>query len=465
MPMKKLSCLLILLGSFLPQLLTAQSWSLIKNGLDYYYQAPPDSLHLLRVDSFSVSGSDTTWFVNQITEQDPWVNNASFWHDNFTLRGWRETVPGRFLLFSSVADSFFIDTRQPINTPWAPIPGDSLQAWISVRDTSTLFGVQDSVIEIALSNGSFIQLSQDHGMVEFPNMLELIADSLSPPQYALALPPDAPLKASDFFDYQPGDQLVYYTRVLDNYSSSSHWDYWTILSRTDYPGGDSVTYEIRVQYYNRPDQGAPYYTDRVDTTTFKSYQYSFVTGASWDFFDAVSGPWQVTQLVTGVARDSAGRMVKRVEDVNVLGTSGGNLNTPIDAVSTTWYRTGLGETNKWGYGWADVFRDLVCWKIGSDTVGNCVPFDSLVNRESLQQEVAGLKVFPNPATTELHIEFNSLPGQEVPYALVDMLGRKQKIGLLTTLETLLDVQGLPAGMYLLQVGAENPTVRKVLIRK
>ncbi len=58
-------------------------------------------------------------------------------------------------------------------------------------------------------------------------------------------------------------------------------------------------------------------------------------------------------------------------------------------------------------------------------------------------------VYPNPATTELHLEA-STQDLDLPYTLSDIYGRTVRSGIITK-SAIVDIYSLPAGMYLLSI--------------
>ena len=82
-----------------------------------------------------------------------------------------------------------------------------------------------------------------------------------------------------------------------------------------------------------------------------------------------------------------------------------------------------------------------------------------------------LQLFPNPASEEVHIEFNSPIGQSIAVATTDMLGRVVgQNNNVTVAEGMNDVSynvaNLPPGVYLIKIqAADNVYLKKVQITR
>lgn len=92
-------------------------------------------------------------------------------------------------------------------------------------------------------------------------------------------------------------------------------------------------------------------------------------------------------------------------------------------------------------------------KIG---VGKITKSDTLFKSDSLfahlhDAPINGLRVYPNPASEIVNIEFTTLPDNKVEFVLSDMNGRLIERGKISITLTPLNVQHLGKGTYILQV--------------
>jgi hypothetical protein len=94
-------------------------------------------------------------------------------------------------------------------------------------------------------------------------------------------------------------------------------------------------------------------------------------------------------------------------------------------------------------------------------------FCDTASRTQPGQDVANFTVFPNPATTTIHLRFQVVPAKEIRVRISDLSGRTAREYHLPASSTsaILDISGLPTGAYLLDLVSESRIVtRKLMVQ-
>ena len=447
--------LLLTLICFFPLLTWTQNWAPLRNGLDYYFEFHPDSLHLLRIDSTALNGADSVYYINQVATRTG--NNDfpyTFWDDNVLMRGWQDLPGSEFTIFSTNGDSLFFKPNTPLNALWVLHNGlNPLTASITSKTVDNVFGTMDSVITIAISNGTQVRLSKSFGFLEVPDLTEMIQGNFPVKQFSLVIEPAPKLQAADFYNYQPGDELVYlfsYSDWWDAANDFREWTYYTVLSRTDFPTPDSILYNFRREEAREEWPYTSFSQISIDTITalYKSHQNEFLEGATHTFTHTplVFDP---THFVSRISKDPRDRVTKEMSSYWVNGIY---LESIIDHFGDWKYKEGVGFLGSYGSGWgADGSNTLVCYTIGGNTSGNCLAFEDLVGIESTTRPKFKLAAWPNPAEEVLNLRLQGTKSEVLEFQLVDMLGRvRQKIKIRSGETIEIPIPHLETGIYLLQ---------------
>ena len=95
----------------------------------------------------------------------------------------------------------------------------------------------------------------------------------------------------------------------------------------------------------------------------------------------------------------------------------------------------------------------------------CVAWDysALPTPRAAARPAAALRVWPLPATDHLWVQLPRGYTTTQPYVLRNALGQPVRQGSLSPASSVLSLEGVPAGVYWLQV-ADLPAVRVVVVR-
>jgi Secretion system C-terminal sorting domain len=151
--------------------ISAQTWQPILLGQKQIYQHSDSAWisNVLAVDS--VQGS--TFFLNRIVSNcdtcfSVW-SGAKLYNQGQFLQKKVSRLPDNSLVFAG-KDTFFLKNMSSIGETWLFDPTHQIQANVaSIVWGDVLLGVSDSLKTIQLSNGTEIILSQNYGLIKFPD--------------------------------------------------------------------------------------------------------------------------------------------------------------------------------------------------------------------------------------------------------------------------------------------------------
>lgn len=147
---------------------------------------------------------------------------------------------GAYRVVSQAGDTLVLHTRLPLQTPWAFLTGTSLTAMIQSRSAVTNFGVPDSVLDIAVSDGNHFLLSQHFGLQSGPNFAAYFSVA-GVRQCQLIGQPLPPPTVNAYLTWQPGDAYIF---VYDRAKSWGKFNHYTIRSRWTNAAQDTVWFEV-----------------------------------------------------------------------------------------------------------------------------------------------------------------------------------------------------------------------------
>ncbi|PSK93466.1 T9SS type A sorting domain-containing protein [Taibaiella chishuiensis] len=103
------------------------------------------------------------------------------------------------------------------------------------------------------------------------------------------------------------------------------------------------------------------------------------------------------------------------------------------------------------------------YRLGISEPGHAVVYSTTVISEHACNPQQQVQVYPNPAGTSVTVSLYQLPGGYATISLLDITGKMIRTYRATNLASTLDLQGLAAGSYLLQVqnGPEQQYIRIV----
>jgi hypothetical protein len=167
MKSKLIRCLFYLI---LSTQVSAQTWQPILLGEKQIYQHSDSAWISTVLNVDSVQGG--TFFLNRIVKtcdtcSSPWVTSKLYNQGQFLGKKVRH-LQDNSLVFEG-KDTFFLKNMSSIGETWFFDPQHQIQANVESIVLGDVFGQSDSLKTIRLSNGAEIILSQNHGLIKFPD--------------------------------------------------------------------------------------------------------------------------------------------------------------------------------------------------------------------------------------------------------------------------------------------------------
>ena len=279
------------------------------------------------------------------------------------------------------------------------------------------------------------------------------------------------IKASDtltirqIFNFDVGDTFdcYHFTAISHNSSNICNdtiikgYQRNIIISKVD--ATDSITYIISEAFNNYPFSNPTISLDKVILTHLDStfvdtvnLWYNFSNSHSFPFLN-IGNMRQIEQFQTyqGIINwDTSGIfMYSR------------NTRLPISNNINSWYYKGLGMTYYYehdvdGDGMpADIFHQLVCYSKGNNHA--CGPnYLAGVNDPANSSNV---KVYPNPASDQLHFSVTNAGQLNARFIITDILGQELYSTPVIQEESTLNISKLPKGIYTWKLISENSILK------
>lgn len=223
----------------------AQNWQPFRGGEVYHYclDSNTDSLVTsIYMDSVAVAGGDSIFFFQENFEYRPDIEKYIRHFPHFIGKQMIKRSDSSYLLKDDTL-TFVLLPHSSLGQNWVCDSSTNVVATVTTLDTITLFGFQDSVKTISLSNGKSLQLSKNFGLIR-------CSDFYSGSTYVLAGLQNAavglhPLTISEIYDFEVGDVFMYEYNLLTNFPSTiipntCTKEKRTVLEKTIYQ--DSVKY-------------------------------------------------------------------------------------------------------------------------------------------------------------------------------------------------------------------------------
>lgn len=145
-------------------------------------------------------------------------------------------------------------------------------------------------------------------------------------------------------------------------------------------------------------------------------------------------------------------------------------NAVLSASNLVLSGTGLNRTLTINTGTTTGITNLTITSVsGATTVSRT--FQYIVQDQTTSVEsadiFAGVSVYPNPSTRFVEVDLGGLNGQKVQFEVLDLNGKAQKIASPAIQENkaTLDLRGLKAGMYLLEISNEKGKAMRKIIKE
>lgn len=467
----------ILCFLYLINLTNAQDWAPIRLDDKHHFVAQEEELTLINtiwIDSVTVIDGDSLFHFNTIAKIDD-CSDAYYCPVDLKAQQFLQTSmtkladSGRYTF--SGEHPFAIETQFPLGGMWLFEPG--ITAFVDGTGEAMIYGQQDSIKIIALTNDESFILSKSFGLLSFPDYWEeqaYDAIGLQESQLGITIP--------DFWDYYTfdvGDVLQYYSFVGAYMNEPTTWediDKYTILSK-EIIGDSILRCEARLVGQQTITNYMPITTQKLDTVVlefinFPEHPANQFSGKASAFGDIVGQDLQ-SEIDFGILNcylTEEGKVIKvigqRDEDgdlsVPLFKISESNLDSAYTTGPEVYfeqYDEGCGMTAM-GMAYFEVgqSRTLTGYIKDGIQVGEITPDDILLPNEEIFTAAPKIWLSPNPTSDVLNIQSNTNQLSNQLLRIFNYKGQlvyKETIPSLIT-EMSIDISHLPKGEYFLSIG-------------
>lgn len=240
----------ILLGALLLAwfFLPAQDYRPFLPGRLHYFSVMGADFSV-RVDSAGLVGADSAFWMNRVVGGacNPPGTFRHYFKDGFEGRMGDHFIAGSdgaYRIVSQTGDTLTFHTKIPSFTLWNFMSGTTLVAEIQSRLPTTTFGVADSVLDIALSDGHHYTLSQHFGLLSGIDFEGYFTGNASL-HCTLERAPNLPPNVNEYVTWQVGDAFTY---VKDRGMQLGKFNNYTVRDRWTNAAGDSLWLEVNNQF-------------------------------------------------------------------------------------------------------------------------------------------------------------------------------------------------------------------------
>jgi len=441
-----------------------QDYSLVNTGKTYFFQyrhySNVDLTDAIRIDSFTVNGSDSIFFnfkkfgPNLLDQTGTCARTLQ--HIGSMGIQTIKYSNGDFCFLNSDTDSVFIRSSALINDTWTMyrfINGNTIEATLSNISVAGFIGLTDTVKTVTLQardilqnpvahpfNNKTISFSRNYGLVKTVNLLTFPSDTLTYDIYGQTNPVAGQqnLTARDIFNFNVGDIFHF----LHEQNALSHqYDIYTrlkVLSKYVSVNQDTIiyldsSYQVVVE------------TDTATTTRTLLYDSiisdQYIISEFQKFEKLPEEPaFPLTAFQNGSYQQGyspvLNRRFKRISPYEeYYRYSDSCWNDPIIDGYPCWYEfyEGLGRGNGPGFYNTDcqfMFYNssfqVLYYQQGADIWGSPVNFDSLLSSTfDLGDSNPQISFYPNPFTTSVQLHFETpVSGHRFILLLFDVLGKE-----------------------------------------
>jgi len=370
------------------------------------------------VDSTQLSGTDSVFYLNRVVKDVP--GNPEIVLRNQPQFLMEMMVREIYGIYSFIfPNHYFIGTQFGIGSSWTFDMTNNIDAEVTELLTENIFGIQDSVKVISLSDGNEILLSKNFGIIKFPDFenegyYELVG--LQNTAYGESVP--------DFwgiFDFEVGDVFQYHYNILETADEWNEIQKYRVDSKVVTPNSIEYQFYKIVNGYYIGWMGGGY------------EEYSYSENVNISYFDSINHPCNNfnNELIrmwedysgyylndfplsrTTLHKDSIGNTIKKIG----MNEDGGNLYNEIGIENDTLmqdnqffcfnitYTEELGTTLYCFF----YFEYLIGYSIqgyikDGDTVGTITPDSLLLVGYIENKHKNNITVYPNPANNILNID-------------------------------------------------------------
>lgn len=483
------------------QLSLGQNWAPINLNSKYNYQVSTASqiTNTIWVDSVEVLNSDSTFYLNRIVKfhsacgydlQGQLDTNSNYCDDcvawknqpQFLQRKVTKQANGNYHFTDSL--SFVINPNAQLNDTWLLDTTNSVTATISQVAVETIFGSQDSVKTISLSNSGVIKLSKTYGIIYFDDQdnpgLSYDLVGMEDPDLGEIVP-----NYEDIFDFEVGGTFCWFYE--SGHAGDGEFHKYTDRVDITYKNVDSsgVTYETQgYRLYETMDYNGWHivYLNPVSWTyTYFDSTHEFYNGYNNQLFE-MTGVYvaQPAYHYVRLNKLQDGRYQK------VIGGIGNPWTSTVFVLSDSIPDLLLPSCGQPTYGPND-FQNYI-YEEGKGKVYSlhsmnfegssstefsysedvndssiyCLPYSMISIISGLNEgDEVNLKLSPNPATDRVELSFTEpLKGEIIIYNQTGQVVHRQAVN---SSKQQIDVSMLPSGLYLLNVRGENYSAFEKLV--
>lgn len=459
--------------------ISAQNWSPINLNVEYNYKTDTAQLitNTILVDSFGLNNNDTTFYLNRIMGDCDTCSTAGYKLINqpqFLMRQVLKKDDSLFIF--QYPTEFKIYPLKNLNDSWLFDSTNSINAFIDSVFSDTIFGINDSLKRINLSNGSNIILSKSFGIIKFPYTNGLYYELIGINNSSLG---EQVPNFWDFFDYDVNDilQWKYYNWCAGpGASNTTIYSKATVISKLI--NGDSVSYQVQGIERKDGNYRLPNGTWIADPTVFTPINTTLTYIDSLNHrsnsYPNETEYYQFSGIninTPNIFFKENGIQTKMIDFINSSyyifppGTNQDPLplsaNTPPYSKSTT-FTKGLGACTDDRYTTTCGKEECMQGRIHlGDTIGFVYP-DSfyVVGIDEIQRE--NFKLYPNPVSNKLTIITNyDLRINKIE--IVDLTGKILKKT--TTNFNSVNVNELPSGVYFIKIITDDRTTTQKFVKQ
>lgn len=439
--MKNLFLRLLLIIGAVPACVQGQNWNLIAPQSSLNYQAEgaafiTTNLYPLQT---SVSGSDSIFLMpvqGVFLPSYPYITQIGSIMGDTVVKHVDSEYEFRFkpvFDYPYPLGKFTIRAFAEPGESWAY--GTGINATVTVKKDTVIWGIADSVKTILLSDGKQILLSKKFGLLSF-NKNKLVG--LQGKNIGLQLP-----KSGQFYaDWKPEAMFESSGVSVSNYSSTTKtWTLYQVVNK--FYAGDSL--KVKVSKYVRRE----HYSLGVQiNTTFENTTETLNLGS-------INTIWRPGLTTPGFGPSVQTYYEPSPEGLTLIIE---NVITPASggAIRKEKYRLGLGNIyDQLAYGSIDYTfsseTSLTGYKrVGENIVGEIHPYEfyGLLNAEDASADY-GIALYPNPVTgIAVNLDYGQAAVDRVEW--FDAGGRLVKTLLAPARKEAISVEDLGSGVYFLR---------------
>ncbi len=346
-------------------------------------------------------------------------------------------------------DTFLIKTNVSLNTSWILNKTLPIEATFKSKTYESFLGLQDSVMNIDLSNGLTIKISKQYGIINGStfvfadptggnnNVIESTPIGLNTIANITSSYPAWDIRS--YFNYKPGDELRYYIVHTSCYQPVVSMSKRIILERLEFPAQDSMAFIYSNRVYYKNNNGIIDTTNTIDTLKINKVAVSNLPINPYDEYP-ILGPFTTLDKVLSTSYLDSIRYLKIQTQMFEVGKESILLDSKNGMVQVQFFPFTEGTICP------DIKSQTLYYShIGGKTYGDST---SKVLELDDQQEAIGLgtKVFPNPTAGKLNV--STQVGSQI--FITDVAGQVVYTHVNAQTESF-SLDGLNKGLYFIKI--------------